>query len=365
MNIRKLFICLALLVPTYVFAQFLTTVAPSGTLPAVPYSYNPLGRLLRSSSDTAADLTGNGTNIPSLYVVEQSFGGPNVNDGRNAISVFQNLTAATSLTNAYRYYVGVSSYVNAEANDHGTAGTPAGIIEGLTGSVQLTAPATHFFSEIGGEFTISANTGSSVYDKAVILMDEWPTDKVNGSLVDAYLWTEAHKGAVGMNSWAQIDSFAGTFPLTTTSTVLRLIGTNTIYNGLDFGSLAISSNVLQWNTAGYYLSGAGTARLSAVISGGATFTVSGCGTANSVTGGSTAGSFTVGTGATPCTFVLTMGGLGAPHGWVCMAYDVTKNLPLAPTTSVLPVSCTVTSTINGKSNPVATGDLIQFSANGY
>lgn len=104
----------------------------------------------------------------------------------------------------------------------------------------------------------------------------------------------------------------------------------------------------------------------AIVGGGTAFTVSGCGTAGTITGGSTVGTFTVGTGATPCTFTITMGGsVAATHGWACGAYDLTKNLPLAPTSTVSTTQCTVTSTVNGTSNAVATSDVIQFSARGY
>lgn len=94
---------------------------------------------------------------------------------------------------------------------------------------------------------------------------------------------------------------------------------------------------------------------------GTAFAVSGCGTAGSITGGATGGTFTVGTGATPCTFTITMGSsLTAPNGWTCNADDVTPSTPvhLPNTTGGSVTTCLV------KGN-ATTSDVIKFSAQGY
>lgn len=237
------------------------TVTPTGTLPATSLSYNPLAIALISTSDNAADLTGNGTNIPSLVVIDQLYGGANINDGRNGLSIFTALTAPTSPTNAYRFYVGMVAYSNAFVNDNGTSGSPQGIVEAVTGSAQLTTGATNYFAMIGAEFTVSANAGSSVQTKALLMLDNWPTDVVHGGVTDTFVLIRSVTGAVGLNTGIQVDSFAGNFPLSTAATFIRLIGANTIFVGIDFGSLAITQNVLQWNTNAFFLSGAGNAQL--------------------------------------------------------------------------------------------------------
>jgi hypothetical protein len=94
----------------------------------------------------------------------------------------------------------------------------------------------------------------------------------------------------------------------------------------------------------------------AMVSIGTAFTVSGCGTSGSVTGGSSAGFFTVGAGASPCTFVITLP--RALHGWVCNADDATSVTHLVNSGTADITACTV------KGN-AATGDLIVFSAIGY
>lgn len=256
------------------------TVAPTGIMPSTSLGYNPLATSIVSTSDNAADLTGNGTNIPSLAVIQQLYGGSNINDGRNGLSVFTDLTAPTSPTNAYRYYVGVSAYSKAQAADNGTGGSPQGIVEAITGSAQLNIGATNYFAAIGGEFTISADLGSSVAKKAILNLDEWPSDKVQGSVIDAYIWSTAHTGAVGMQAWAQLDANAGVFPLTSTGTVIKLVGSPTIATGFDFAGTTVSGNILQWSAGAYFLGGNGTSSL-----GQTTFTNTGGGVALTATGG--------------------------------------------------------------------------------
>jgi hypothetical protein len=231
------------------------TVAPSGTLPATTLGYNPLGLSVVSSSDNAADLTGNGTNIPSLMLIQQIYGGSNINDGRNGLSIFTDLVSPTSPTNAYRFYVGMSAYSKAQVSDNGTAGSPQGIVEAVTGSSQLNSGATNYFALIGGEFTVSADVGSSVAKKAILNLDNWPTDVVQGSVIDTHIWSTAHTGATGCQTWAQIDANAGKFPITSTGTVIKLISNGTIATGFDYGQLAITGNVLQWSNAAYFLGG--------------------------------------------------------------------------------------------------------------
>ena len=88
------------------------------------------------------------------------------------------------------------------------------------------------------------------------------------------------------------------------------------------------------------------------------FTVSGCGTATSIKGGSMGGSFTVGTGASPCIFVITSGNnVTSDNGWACFATDET-------TGTILPQVAHSTTSCSIKGN-AATNDVVVFSATGY
>lgn len=94
------------------------------------------------------------------------------------------------------------------------------------------------------------------------------------------------------------------------------------------------------------------------ISTGATFTVSGCGTAGSVTGADLSGSFVVGTGASTCTFVVTPG-YTAKNRWVLNMDDDTAKIHC---TNIATPSTTTGSAICNST--VTTGDVITFSITG-
>lgn len=238
-------------------------VAPVGLVGNSAFNYIPLAMGIQSLSDNASDASGNGTDIPSLVVIEQEYGGSNINDGRNGLSIFTDLVAPTSPTNAYRFYVGMSAYSVAQVSDNGTSGSPQGVVEAVTGSVELTTGATNWFALLGGEFTVSANAGSSVARKAIISLNNWPTDVVQGSHTDAHIWSTAHTGGPGSKVWAKLDDDAGVFPISTGGTLIQMVAalsTPSIATGIDFAGITITGNVIQWNSGASFLAGSGAAK---------------------------------------------------------------------------------------------------------
>lgn len=93
--------------------------------------------------------------------------------------------------------------------------------------------------------------------------------------------------------------------------------------------------------------------------GGATFSVSGCGTATSLVGGSTAGRFTG--GSATCTPVVTMGASqAAPNGWMCSVSDFTT------ATAAFRQSTTSTTTATFTAGgTVGATDVISFACTAY
>jgi hypothetical protein len=116
-----------------------------------------------------------------------------------------------------------------------------------------------------------------------------------------------------------------------------------------------SAGVIDFGT-GAQGSTAGRAKAAAYISGGTTFTISGC-SATTPTGGASAGSFLSGTTGA-CTVVITLNGatgITAPNGWTCLASDLTTPANLISQSASSTTTCTVTGT-------TVTGDKIQFMA---
>jgi len=89
------------------------------------------------------------------------------------------------------------------------------------------------------------------------------------------------------------------------------------------------------------------------------FTVSGCGLAGSKTGTSVNGTFTVGTGASPCTFTFTFPTSPLGHGWTCSVDDATNNTHLAATTGGSATTCLV------KGNAATSDSILLQSAFPY
>jgi hypothetical protein len=90
-----------------------------------------------------------------------------------------------------------------------------------------------------------------------------------------------------------------------------------------------------------------------------TFTASGC-TPGTLVGGATSGTFIVGAGATPCTFVMTMGvgTAAATTGWNCTLIDQTTPANIITQASSTSTTCTLSGT-------GTTSDVIRFSAIPY
>jgi len=237
---------------------------PTGSLSAPIGFNNPIGPFVYAASDNAASTTTPGQHIPTFFDVEGTFGGSAVNDGRNGIASYINLTSATSPSNTYRYYTAGNFFADMNVSDNGTSGSPQGWVYGLGAVARLRNGATNYAGLIGAEFNIAANTGSSVAFKAALSLLPWPEDKVAGTVVDADLWISAGAGGIGQTNAIEIDNFAGRFPVIATGSIIRAQG-GTVATGIDFNSMAsMSGNVLQWNSGNYSLAWTGEASLSGV-----------------------------------------------------------------------------------------------------
>lgn len=122
----------------------------------------------------------------------------------------------------------------------------------------------------------------------------------------------------------------------TSNSRLEFVGAGTAMMELT-STLAVFNNNVHFNNA---LKSSALMFDSATVGG----TVTGCGTPTYLRQDATAVTFTVGTGATPCTFVFTMGtSISAPptYGYTCIAYDVSTGISLPPTVLNSTSSCTV------------------------
>lgn len=132
-----------------------------------------------------------------------------------------------------------------------------------------------------------------------------------------------------------------------------LLATGTITN-----AYAINVAADTGATNNYAIRTVGKSQMDTIISGGTTFTVSGC-SATSPVGGSAAGTFASGTTGA-CTAVVTINGATgatAPNGWSCWSNDETTGNLFRQT-----ASSTTTATFSGTT---VSGDAITFGCMGY
>jgi hypothetical protein len=271
----------------------------SSNIPTIAnFGFNPIGIGLIATDSASCTCPTPGQNIPTLMTIEERFGGSNINNGRNAIAANLQMTSATSPTNPFRFYVAANFLSNMQNGDGGSAGTPNGAIEAVTGLTYLQGTSTNVRNMTAAEFSISANAGSSVAQKAILTLDTFVTDSAHGVTngavtgVDTYIWSFAT--GTSYNTWAQIDMTGGVAPVATTGTFIKILGSYTTTNGIDFGSTVQSGNTLQWGGGSWFLAGNGNATLNNV-------------TAANITGAWSASGFTPAPQCGTATFTVNSG----------------------------------------------------------
>jgi hypothetical protein len=146
--------------PTFNKATIIPTLP--ATLPSSTLGYTPLGMLINIPSDNSAQTSFTpGQKLPSAFYLSYFFGGSNVNNGRNGINAECGLTAATSSSNAYKYYVCNNAYIHTSTNDGGTSANYTGVQEGITSQAILNTGATYYEANIGIEIANGIQTGAS------------------------------------------------------------------------------------------------------------------------------------------------------------------------------------------------------------
>lgn len=244
-----------------------TTLSLTGQLSSTSFGYMPLATLINIPSDNASSQTGftPGQTLPTGFFVRHFFGGSSVNNGRDALSVECGLSAPTSASNAYRYYLCGNFYAHTSTPDNGTIGTPAGVQEGAVSQAVLNTGATNWYANIGFESNAAIETGASAKIKALILTDNWPSDQVHGSSIDSHIVSYGDAGALPLNTWADVSNWGGAPAVGTTGTLIKVYGGWTLANGLDFNGVTITGNVLQWGGS-YSISGNGNAVFNSLVS---------------------------------------------------------------------------------------------------
>ena len=226
--------------------------------------------LLQAGSDTVAD------NNLTILGVNDSFGGATMTGSRNTLTVNQFLTATSGNTSSGTQFSGLQIYNGINANDNGTAVTPAGAkgaVWGINTFTSLAAAATNVQGVIGYEMDIYTAPGSSVLDKIGLAIDLMPNDAAQGARVDDALTISGSgegspANAVGWSHFIDFGSANGHFPGNANTTMMfaqGLGGTSfTAANGIDWHLGNITGNWL--NMGGKFIvDGSGNTTVSGAL----------------------------------------------------------------------------------------------------
>jgi hypothetical protein len=185
-----------------------------------------------------------------------NYGGTGTAGGRNSLSIWSLLTAATDSSNTNRNYVAGQFYARAMASDGGTdTGSGAkGAIFGINPYGILDGTATNFVNVTGGEVNVAIKSGGSSRIKSGWSISALPVDAVQGTSYDAALMVSNQTGAVGWKNGIYFSASNGVFPLDSTATVLKTSGAS-FTNGIDFSSNTITGYA--WQSPGFTVTGIG------------------------------------------------------------------------------------------------------------
>jgi hypothetical protein len=241
---------------------------------------DPLGMLGRTGSFNFAFVTaaddGQTSGIVNNLVSFQQFGGAGVTGAREALLGYAYQTAVTSISNAFRDYVGATLIAETSSGDGGTLGAEQGAYFGGNSQSRLNAGAAHVLNATAHEFDVYNAAGCSLKWNWGINIVSF--NAVQGSSNDAAIVIysgnstpsngNTYGPGVGFHNgicFAEIDA-TGRPPVDSSAT---LIGTHletlpgfSAANGIDFRNFTFSNYAFA--SPGYYVDGSGNVATSIV-----------------------------------------------------------------------------------------------------
>jgi hypothetical protein len=181
----------------------------------------------------------------------------------------------------YPAYVSSFPHVTINTSLGGTGitdSTAAGGAYGINPNVLAGSAATNLYDLIGGEFNVTAQSGSSVANKVGIQIVQGSADAVRGAVHDYGLYIGSQAGAVGWTDGIQVDAAA-----------------------IHSGGNAISLPGFAVTAAGH------------VVTSGSAPALSACGTGPAVSGNDISGYVIPGSGAAACTITFAVAYATLPH----------------------------------------------------
>lgn len=195
------------------------------------------GSLVIVEGDTATVTGGNFANV--LTIQNNSFGGPTVQGGRQAIQAAVQQTAPTSASNANRNYVAIYAGASSTSGDGGTGltydvanpanNTAKGAYFGINPLCILKSGATNTLNCAAGEINLAVMAGASTAYKAGLQITKLGAasgvqDAVQGAVIDAALSISDQAGSATWRDGILFGTQNGQYPISSSGYLLRSSG---------------------------------------------------------------------------------------------------------------------------------------------
>lgn len=228
---------------------------------------------------------------------------------------------------------------------------------GSNSYVWIDAAAASTVRASGGEF--NTDVRRNITDKTGIQIVDVSTSTGTASGRDAGVWVAAQTGGAGYKNGLEFSFDGGAAPVRSAGSLITGSG-YTVTNGIDFSGVGFTGALIKSSNAS--IDSQGNFIGPTFISVGTVPTIAGSGTCTLGTpvGGKTVGKFTTTANcATGQTYTITLP--SSFNGWNCMLNDRTTSGVVFQQTS----DSTTTAVITVRSVAVVSGDVINYSCQGY
>jgi hypothetical protein len=206
------------------------------------------------SSDNAAT-----TGVGSALRVRHLYGGVAMTGQRHAFVLQSILTAATGNAAGSKFYTGATVTMEAQANDGGTGGTPAGGIYAIDISTLQQAAATNYIDNWVARIDSFLASGASVKHRAGVAITDFQS-AAQGSTTDTAILIAGYNGNIGFKTGIEfapvgfLDT-SGANPMHSSATLIKTTGADTVVAGIDFTSYTFTGNAFA--SPGFTVNGSG------------------------------------------------------------------------------------------------------------
>jgi hypothetical protein len=216
-----------------------------GVLPGSIIQTSDNAQITPSTTDPNGNYTPEGWyNVSSLTVNWTTGNLSTATGARTALLANVFFDTATSPSNTANFYSSALLTCNIYVDDNGTAGTPIGAAFGVASVSYLKSTVKHWGSISGAEFDVVVEAGAAVLHKYGVLVSNYTSDAVQGSVVDTAFAVSSQAGCPGWRTGLLLSN-SGSSPLSADGTIIKTAGSATFTNVIDVTSATVTGYLLK------------------------------------------------------------------------------------------------------------------------